>query len=102
MMQAFGVIAGQAESPAFKKEQRIELGTAGGFQTSAGMKFKVPSLRNVAITGPYFHDGSAATLAQAIRVMGIQQLGRELTGTEVIELAAFLHTLTGRYQGMQL
>lgn len=57
--------------------------------------FRVPSLRNVARTAPYFHDGSAADLPSAIRVMGHYQLGRHLNATEVKELAAFLDSLTG-------
>jgi cytochrome c peroxidase len=57
--------------------------------------FKVPSLRNVAMTPPYFHDGSVATLASAVRVMGEVQLGRELTPADVDDLVAFLRSLTG-------
>lgn len=47
------------------------------------MMFKVPSLRNVARTGPYFHDGSAKTLGQAVRMMGKHQLGLELSEPEI-------------------
>jgi cytochrome c peroxidase len=57
--------------------------------------FKVPSLRNVALTAPYFHDGSAETLQEAIRVMARYQLGREIPEPEVSSIAAFLETLTG-------
>jgi cytochrome c peroxidase len=57
--------------------------------------FKVPGLRNVAMTPPYFHDGSVATLPQAVRVMGKVQLGKELTDQEVNDLVAFLNSLTG-------
>ena len=57
--------------------------------------FKVPSLRNVALTAPYFHDGSAPTLEEAIRVMARYQLGREISGPEVQSIAAFLGALTG-------
>ena len=57
--------------------------------------FKVPSLRNVALTGPYFHDASAATLEQAVAVMGKYQLGRELPPQDVEFIVAFLKTLTG-------
>lgn len=64
--------------------------------------FKVPSLRNVAVTAPYFHGGSARTLEQAIRVMGRYQLGRDLGDAEVADIAAFLGTLTGRWQGREL
>jgi len=57
--------------------------------------FKVPTLRNVAMTPPYFHDGSVATLPEAVRVMARVQLGRTLTELEVRDLAAFLESLTG-------
>lgn len=57
--------------------------------------FRVPSLRNVALTAPYFHDGSAPTLEDAVETMGQYQLGRGLTETEVRDLAAFLRSLTG-------
>jgi cytochrome c peroxidase len=57
--------------------------------------FKVASLRNVAETGPYFHDGSVETLEDALRVMGSAQLGRSLTEEEIVGIAAFLRTLTG-------
>lgn len=59
------------------------------------MVFKVPSLRNVAKTGPYFHDGSAATLDDAVRMMGRHQLGIELTNDEVTSIVAWLGSLTG-------
>jgi cytochrome c peroxidase len=58
--------------------------------------FKVPSLRNVAMTPPYFHDGSVATLPAAVRVMSHVQLGRQLTPADVDDLVAFLRSLTGR------
>ena len=57
--------------------------------------FLVPSLRNVATTAPYFHDGSVATLGEAIRLMARYQLGREVTERQVADVAAFLHALTG-------
>jgi len=61
--------------------------------------FKVPSLRNVAVTGPYFHDGSVNTLEGAVAIMGRYQLGRQLTSAEIARLVAFLKTLTGEYEG---
>ncbi|HEY4222280.1 MAG TPA: protein kinase [Myxococcota bacterium] len=56
--------------------------------------FRVPSLRNVGVTGPYFHDGSARTLEEAIRVMGHLQLNKTLAERDVINIAAFLRALT--------
>ncbi len=64
--------------------------------------FKVPSLRNVALTAPYFHDGSATTLDKAVRIMGRYQLGRELSDQDVEALVAFLGTLNGEWQGVLL
>jgi cytochrome c peroxidase len=64
--------------------------------------FRVPSLRNIAQTGPYFHDGSAPTLKIAVRVMAQKQLGRRLKGGEVDLLVGFLKTLTGQYLGHSL
>ena len=57
--------------------------------------FKVPTLRNVELTYPYFHDGSADTLAQAVTVMGRLQLGRTYSDDETNKIVAFLKTLTG-------
>jgi cytochrome c peroxidase len=56
--------------------------------------FKVPSLRNVAKTGPYFHDGSVADLPRAVRVMGKTQLGVDLADKDVQAITAFLGSLT--------
>jgi cytochrome c peroxidase len=60
---------------------------------------RVPSLRNVAMTAPYFHDGSAATLQDAVRRMAASQLDRTLTDEQVEPIVAFLRTLTGNYRG---
>lgn len=64
--------------------------------------FKVPGLRNVALTAPYFHDGSAATLEDAVTVMGRAQLGRELSTEDTRLISAFLRSLTGQWRGKQL
>jgi cytochrome c peroxidase len=61
--------------------------------------FRVPSLRNVALTAPYFHDGSATTLEQAVDVMALYQLGRSLSPEDVARIVAFLRTLTGELSG---
>ncbi|MCF6237904.1 MAG: cytochrome-c peroxidase [Candidatus Marinimicrobia bacterium] len=58
-------------------------------------KFKVPTLRNVELTYPYFHDGGAATLKEAVDVMGRLQLGKQFTDEEKSKIVAFLKTLTG-------
>lgn len=64
--------------------------------------FKVPMLRNVAVTAPYFHDGKVITLEQAVKLMGKYQLGEDIPAPEVRAIAAFLRTLTGTYQGVPL
>lgn len=58
-------------------------------------KFKVPTLRNVEMTYPYFHDGEAATLTEAVEVMGRLQLGRNFEKADIDQMVAFLTTLTG-------
>jgi cytochrome c peroxidase len=61
--------------------------------------FRVPSLRNVAVTAPYFHDGRAPTLDSAVDTMARVQLGRTLTPEEIGLIVQFLQTLTGEYHG---
>lgn len=61
--------------------------------------FRVPSLRNVAVTAPYFHDGRAPSLELAVDTMARVQLGRTLRPEEIALIVQFLKTLTGRYQG---
>jgi len=58
-------------------------------------KFKVPTLRNVELTYPYFHDGEAETLTEAVDIMGRLQLGRKFSDAENGKIVAFLRTLTG-------
>ena len=57
--------------------------------------FKVPSLRNIAKTGPWFHDGSLTDLSEVVRLMAWHQLGRELDAATITDIAAFLGALTG-------
>ena len=60
---------------------------------------RVPSLRNVATTPPYFHDGSAPTLSEAVRRMAKAQLDQSLSEQEIDAIVAFLNSLTGNYRG---
>ena len=60
---------------------------------------RVPSLRNVATTPPYFHDGSAPTLNDAVRRMAMAQLDQSLSEREIDDIVAFLNSLTGSYRG---
>ncbi|CAN1211821.1 Cytochrome c551 peroxidase [Tumidithrix helvetica PCC 7403] len=64
--------------------------------------FKVPSLRNIALTEPYLHNGWAKTLAEAIDIMADYQLGRVLPKKDSDSIVQFLNTLTGEYQGKPL
>jgi len=61
--------------------------------------FKVPSLRLVTQTAPYFHDGSVQSLDEAIKIMGKYQLGRDIPEQDILLIKAFLNTLAGSYQG---
>lgn len=65
-------------------------------------RFKVPGLRNIALTAPYFHDGSMKTMDDAIRAMAKYQLGIDLPQAEVDKIVAFFNTLTGEYKGEML
>lgn len=68
-------------------------------QTQDKHVFKVPSLRNVAVTAPYFHDGSIKSLSEAISIMGYYQLGQKLADKDIEQLRSFLESLTGEWQG---
>ena len=62
-------------------------------------RFKVPGLRNVEHTWPYYHDGTRETLEEAVRDMGLYQSGVELSDGEVASIVSFLKTLTGEHEG---
>jgi len=59
--------------------------------------WKVPTLRNISITAPYFHNGSVGTLDEAVRVMAKIQLNQDLTDAQVADIVAFLSALTGEF-----
>jgi cytochrome c peroxidase len=65
-------------------------------------KFKVPTLRNIAITFPYFHDASAKDLPAAVKVMADIQSGAQLSDDQIAKIASFLETLTGELDGKSL
>ncbi|PSW18707.1 cytochrome-c peroxidase [Photobacterium sanctipauli] len=65
-------------------------------------RFKVPTLRNIALTAPYFHDGSVETLEEAVDKMAYYQVGVKLSETEITKITAYLETLTGEYNGQIL
>jgi len=93
MYQKFGVFEDYWKATGSKN---IDKGRFDVTNNKADMYvFKVPSLRNVAMTAPYFHDGSVASLSEAVRIMGEVQLGKKLAPRDVTEIVAFLQTLTG-------
>lgn len=65
-------------------------------------KFKVPMLRNVALTFPYFHDGSTSDLKEAVDTMAKYQLGLDLADADLVAITAFLDAATGEYKGVRL
>ena len=99
MFQKFGItqnyweLTGSTEKELFKGRDK------GRFHDTKdeadAFMFKVQQLRNVAVTPPYFHDGSVATLPEAVRIMAKLQLGRDLNDADVSDIVAFLETLTG-------
>jgi cytochrome c peroxidase len=98
MYQKFGIFAAPdgMGSPA----EVVDLGRYGVTQVPRDREvFRVPSLRNVAVTAPYFHDGRAPTLESAVETMARVQLGRTLTSEEIGLMVQFLQTLTGEYHG---
>jgi cytochrome c peroxidase len=93
MLQKFGVVEEYWKATG---SLEVDKGRFGFTKDPADLYvFKVPSLRNVAKTPPYFHDGSVATVDEAITVMARVQLGVTLPDIEIGEIAAFLGTLTG-------
>ncbi len=64
--------------------------------------FRVPSLRNVEVTSPYFHDGRISSLKEAVLLMGQMQLEEDISESDADDLVAFLKSLTGRYNGRSL
>lgn len=101
MFQKFGVMGDY-----FTKRGNITAADLGRFNVTKNDDdknvFKVPSLRNVALTAPYFHDGSAKSLNDAVDVMFKYQLGRVATQQDKDLIVKFLKTLTGEYQGKSL
>ena len=65
-------------------------------------RFKVPGLRNVEHTWPYYHDGTRETLEEAVKDMGIYQSGVELSDAQVASIVSFLKSLTGEYKGQPI
>ena len=98
MFQRFGIFRNQ--------NRQFEDEDTGRFRVTGAERdrqvFRVPSLRNVALTAPYYHDGRVQTLETAVDLMASRQLGRPLHPNEINLIVAFLHTLTGEYRGQLL
>ena len=111
MFQKFGVTGdyfavSKASLKKNKNRGNITKADLGRFNVTGNEKdryvFRVPSLRNVELTSPYFHDGSTETLENAIAVMAEYQLGRPLSSEKINLIIQFLKTLTGEYKGQPL
>lgn len=88
--------------PGTEYEKRYQLADDIGRYNVTGIEtdrrmWRVPGLRNVAVTAPYFHNGAVKTLEEAVRVMGKTQLNKDLTEQQVKDIAAFLNSLTGEF-----
>ena len=101
LFQKFGVFYDYiAERGDIKKTDYGRMNVTG--RQADAFVFKVPSLRNISVTAPYLHDGSAETIEEAIDIMGKTQLGRSLTTDEISLIKSFLNTLTGKYKNKPL
>jgi cytochrome c peroxidase len=101
LYQKFGVF--RDTKPGRRQDEEPDLGRLWVTHEERDREvFRVPSLRNIALTAPYFHDGRAATLNDAVRTMGRAQLDRSLSPDEVEAIVVFLRTLTGELDGRPL
>lgn len=99
-----------AKFPTFEDSDYVSkyalLEDKGRFEVTASKAdmylFKVPTLRNIALTAPYFHNGSVKTLDEAVRVMAKVQLNKELSDQQVGDLVAFMNGLTGEFPEQKL
>ena len=98
MFQKFGVMGDYFAARGQETDADIGRYAVTGRESDKHV-FRVPSLRNVALTAPYFHDGSATTLPQAVEVMAMYQLGRPLEPTELVQIVEFLNSTTGKQPG---
>jgi len=99
LLQRFGVFTVVPGAPANDADKGRMLITNNPRDEAV---YRVPSLRNVALTAPYFHDGRAATLEDAVQTMAKAQLGRTLTANDIRLIVAFLRTLTGEFKGQSM
>ncbi len=99
MYQKFGVTADYWTLTGSKENDILKGRDKGRFHDTKkdedAFIFKVQQLRNVAVTPPYFHDGSVATLPEAVKIMAKLQLGKDLNDADTSDIVAFLESLTG-------
>ncbi|NIO41128.1 MAG: c-type cytochrome [Burkholderiales bacterium] len=99
MFQKFGITQNYWELTGSTEQALLKGRDKGRFHETKdeadAYMFKVQQLRNVAVTPPYFHDGSVETLPDAVRIMAKLQLGRDLSAEDISDIVAFLETLTG-------
>ncbi|KMO40907.1 hypothetical protein VQ02_06810 [Methylobacterium variabile] len=102
LVQKFGVFAGPRDT-ANRDLRGADIGRFAitGLERDRHV-FRVPSLRNVAVTAPYLHDGRVARLDEVVDIMGRMQLGRDLSRHDIDAIVKFLRTLTGEYKGVPL
>lgn len=102
MFEKLGAVYPPHDSPWRKDPSLVPKSAMGRFNVTGQEKhryyYRVPSLRNVAKTAPYFHDGSIDDLEDAIRIMAYYNLGAQLPETDVQGIRSFLMTLTGDYK----
>ncbi len=98
MFQRFGLVRNY-----FDDLDHITPADLGRFNVTGAAEdrhvFRVPSLRNVALTAPYLHNGRVKSLEETVQVMALYQLGRPLSIEHTQQIVQFLHTLTGEYPG---
>jgi len=101
MYQRFGVVRDYFADHAIENQADMGRFNVTGREEDRHF-FRVPCLRLVTLTAPYFHNGSAETLEDAIKVMAKYQLGREISRHDISLIIAFLGTLAGEYRGNRL
>jgi len=79
----------------FPVAKAYKYANVGDFKGDKGGMVKVPILRNIAQTAPYYHNGAVWSLKEAVKIMGETELGKELSDKEVQSIVSFLNALTG-------
>ncbi|WP_200762983.1 cytochrome-c peroxidase [Nitrosophilus alvini] len=90
-----GIGLGGSMQP-FPVAKPYKYANVGDFKGNKNGMVKVPTLRNIVDTAPYFHNGAVWTLEEAVKIMGETQLGKNLSKKEVESIVAFLNSLTGK------